>query len=210
MTWCTWWDTTTGEIKSLPRGEGAPRPHGVAAAGRLFARPHRQHIALADRRVIPTRPRSEPAASRPLARLMRRSPSETSGHGRAGKAACRGLTIPGTLSVAPAPDGRLECTACAHRGVAVDATARTGRLRAVRFRARRGAPRCAIHRLDVGGVRAWTGRWNATPSSNLRPGSPSASRSGMLGCDLRCPWCSNAQLSQALRGTRRSGRRRRR
>lgn len=99
------------------------------------------------------------------------------------------LTIPGTLA-RPAPDGRVECTACAHRCRLVDGgTGRCG----VRFR--RGA---ALH-VPFGYVAAW----RVMPVErntifHLRPGSLGLTF-GMLGCDLRCPWCSNAQLSQALR-----------
>jgi len=99
------------------------------------------------------------------------------------------LTIPGTLAW-PAPDGRLECTACAHRCRLIDgATGRCG----VRFR------RGAALRVPFGYVAAW----RVMPVErntifHLRPGSLGLTF-GMLGCDLRCPWCSNAQLSQALR-----------
>ena len=41
-------DTQTGRVTTIPVGEGAARPHRLAAAGPLLARPHRQH-AVADR-----------------------------------------------------------------------------------------------------------------------------------------------------------------
>jgi len=99
------------------------------------------------------------------------------------------LTVPGIL-VRDAPDGRLECTACAHRCRLPDGG--TG-LCGVRFR------RGSELRVPFGYVAAW----RVMPVErntiyHLRPGRL-ALTFGMLGCDLRCPWCSNAALSQALR-----------
>ena len=39
----TTFDTTTGAVNKIPVGHGAARPCGLAAAGTLFAGPHRQH-----------------------------------------------------------------------------------------------------------------------------------------------------------------------
>ncbi len=99
------------------------------------------------------------------------------------------FTVPGTLA-RPSADGRLECTACAHRCRLIDGT--TG-LCGVRFR------RGAALQVPFGYVAAW----RVMPVErntifHLRPGALGLTF-GMLGCDLRCPWCSNAQLSQALR-----------
>ena len=40
-------DTTTGAVTKIPVGQGAARADRVAAAGPLFARPHRQHAIAA-------------------------------------------------------------------------------------------------------------------------------------------------------------------
>lgn len=99
------------------------------------------------------------------------------------------LTVPGRL-VRDAGDGRLECTACAHRCRLTDgATGLCG------VRDRRGPEL----RVPFGYVAAW----RVMPVErntiyHLRPGRL-ALTFGMLGCDLHCPWCSNAGLSQALR-----------
>ncbi|MGH7349350.1 MAG: radical SAM protein [Candidatus Rokuibacteriota bacterium] len=99
------------------------------------------------------------------------------------------LTVPGRL-VTAAADGRLECTACAYRCRLLDgATGLCG------VRQRRGS----VLRVPFGYVAAW----RIMPVErntiyHLRPGRLSLTF-GMLGCDLRCPWCSNAALSQALR-----------
>lgn len=99
------------------------------------------------------------------------------------------LTVRGELA-RTAPDDRLECTACAHRcRLGEGARGRCG----VRFR------RGAALRVPFGYVAAW----RVMPVErntiyHLRPGRLGLTF-GMFGCDLRCPWCSNAQLSQALR-----------
>ena len=99
------------------------------------------------------------------------------------------LTMPGRL-VRDAGDGRLECTACAHRCHLPD-----GGTGLCGVRERRGSDL----RVPFGYVAAW----RVMPVErntiyHLRPGRL-ALTFGMLGCDLRCPWCSNAALSQALR-----------
>ncbi|HKZ04724.1 MAG TPA: radical SAM protein [Methylomirabilota bacterium] len=99
------------------------------------------------------------------------------------------LTVPGALA-RTAPDDRIECIACAHRCRLVDgATGRCG----ARFR------RGVTLRVPFG----YVGAWRVMPVErntiyHLRPGRLGLTF-GMFGCDLRCPWCSNAQLSQALR-----------
>jgi pyruvate formate lyase activating enzyme len=99
------------------------------------------------------------------------------------------LTVSGTL-VALAADGRLGCTACAHRCLLPD-----GAVGLCGVRQRRGSEL----RVPFGYVAAW----RIMPVErntiyHLRPGRLGLTF-GMLGCDLRCPWCSNAALSQALR-----------
>jgi pyruvate formate lyase activating enzyme len=99
------------------------------------------------------------------------------------------LTTTGAL-VEPARDGRLRCTACAHRCALPDAAVG---LCGVRYR------RGEELRVPWGYVAA---RRIMPVERNtiyhVRPGSLSLTF-GMLGCDLRCPWCSNWELSQALR-----------
>jgi pyruvate formate lyase activating enzyme len=99
------------------------------------------------------------------------------------------LTVRGHL-VREAEEGRLECVACAHRCRLPDGAAGL-----CGVRERRGPEL----RVPFGYVAAW----RVMPIErntiyHLRPGRP-ALTFGMLGCDLRCPWCSNASLSQALR-----------
>lgn len=99
------------------------------------------------------------------------------------------LTVPGHL-VRDAGGGRLECTACAHRCRLPD-----GGTGLCGVRDRRGSEL----RVPFGYVAAW----RVMPVErntiyHLRPGQLGLTF-GMLGCDLRCPWCSNAALSQALR-----------
>jgi pyruvate formate lyase activating enzyme len=99
------------------------------------------------------------------------------------------LTAPGAL-VAQAPDGRLACTACAHRCALPDGA--TGL--------------CGVRTRHGGELRVPSGYVAArrvmpverNTIYHLRPGSLGLTF-GMLGCDLRCPWCSNARLSQVLR-----------
>ncbi len=97
--------------------------------------------------------------------------------------------MPGRL-VRDGGDGRLECTACAHRCRLQD-----GAVGLCGVRQRCGP----ALRVPFGYVAAW----RVMPVErntiyHLRSGRP-ALTFGMLGCDLRCPWCSNADLSQALR-----------
>jgi pyruvate formate lyase activating enzyme len=90
----------------------------------------------------------------------------------------------------PTVDGRIECTACAHRCALRDGASG---LCGVRYR------RDGELRVPWGYVAA---RRIMPVERNtiyhVRPGSLGLTF-GMLGCDLRCPWCSNWQLSQAVR-----------
>ena len=108
------------------------------------------------------------------------------------------MTLQGRLSVltgrgvlaAPLPDGRLSCTACAHRCALPDgATGLCG------VRKRRGAE-LRVPWGYVAARRVMPVERNTM--YHVRPGSLGLTF-GMLGCDLRCPWCSNSALSQALR-----------
>jgi pyruvate formate lyase activating enzyme len=87
-------------------------------------------------------------------------------------------------------DGRLQCTACAHRCVLTDQAAGLCR---VRYRSGKTirAPWGYVAVRRIMPVERNT-------IYHVRPGSLGLTF-GMLGCDLRCPWCSNWQLSQALR-----------
>lgn len=99
------------------------------------------------------------------------------------------LTAPGGLGEATG-DGRVRCTACAHRCALPDGAAGLCGVRVHRegqlhvpwgyVAARRVMP---VERNTI---------------YHVRPGSLGLTF-GMLGCDLRCPWCSNWELSQALR-----------
>lgn len=86
--------------------------------------------------------------------------------------------------------GALRCTACAHRCVLSDGRA--------------GA--CAV-RSNVGGAlqvpHGYVARKYVRPVEtntiyHVRPGAKSLTF-GMYGCDLRCPYCHNWKVSQALR-----------
>ncbi|MDB4944445.1 MAG: hypothetical protein JWP97_3979 [Labilithrix sp.] len=98
------------------------------------------------------------------------------------------LARPGELS--EIRDGHLRCTACAHRCVLAD-----GRVGACGVRDARGgqvfAPFGYIARRYVRSVETNT-------VYHVEPGSKSLTF-GMYGCDLRCPYCHNWRLSQALR-----------
>ncbi len=98
-------------------------------------------------------------------------------------------TAPGTLAH-HRTDGRLQCVACAHRCALADGQ----------------AGRCGVRRRD--------GDWLLVPFGyvaarrirpietntvyHVRPGM-AALTFGMYGCDLACPYCHNARISQALR-----------
>jgi pyruvate formate lyase activating enzyme len=99
------------------------------------------------------------------------------------------LTAVGAL-VESARDGRLRCTACAHRCALPDgATGLCG------VRTRRG-DEIRVPWGYVAARRIMPVERNTI--YHVRPGSLSLTF-GMLGCDLRCPWCSNWQISQAFR-----------
>lgn len=100
------------------------------------------------------------------------------------------LAAPGALEARDPETGILRCTACAHRCVMGD-----GRTGACGVRdARDGhiyAPFGYIARRYVRPVETNT-------VYHVEPGSKSLTF-GMYGCDLRCPYCHNWRLSQALR-----------
>lgn len=87
-------------------------------------------------------------------------------------------------------EGLLRCTACAHRCVVAD-----GRAGSCGVRERRGehlyVPFGYIARRYVRPVETNT-------VYHVEPGSK-ALTFGMYGCDLRCPYCHNWRISQALR-----------
>src|SRR5687768_13077591 len=98
-------------------------------------------------------------------------------------------TAPGTLGRLR-PDGRLECVACAHRCALGDG--QTGR--------------CGVRRRDGGELLVPFGYVAArrirpietNTVYHVLPGA-SALTFAMYGCDLACPYCHNARISQALR-----------
>ena len=99
------------------------------------------------------------------------------------------LTAPGVL-VATADDGRLVCRACAH-----GCRLRDGEVGLCRVRFRDG-PALRVPFGYVAARRIMPVERNTI--YHLRPGSLELTF-GMFGCDLHCPWCSNASISQAVR-----------
>ena len=103
-------------------------------------------------------------------------------------AALSRLAVPGELH--ERRDGHLRCTACAHRCVLTD-----GRVGA-----------CGVREGRDGGVvvpfgyiaRRYVRAVETNTIYHVEPGSKSLTF-GMYGCDLRCPYCHNWRLSQALR-----------
>jgi pyruvate formate lyase activating enzyme len=98
---------------------------------------------------------------------------------------------PGTaVLVEHRPDGRLECTACAHRCALRDG--QTGR--------------CGVRHRDGATLRVPFGyvaerRLRPIETNtvyHVRPGTL-ALTFGMYGCDVACPYCQNARISQVLR-----------
>jgi pyruvate formate lyase activating enzyme len=103
--------------------------------------------------------------------------------------ALRTLTAPAVL-VAGRPDGRVECSACAHRCALHDGAAG---LCGVRWRGG------SILHAPAGYVAARRIRAVETNTVyHVRPGA-NALIFGMFGCDLRCPYCHNWRVSQAAR-----------
>ena len=99
------------------------------------------------------------------------------------------MTVPATL-VATRADGRIACAACAHR-----CALRDGDVGACGVRSRRGVE----IRAPFGYVAAKHVRAVETNTVyHVRPGAQ-ALILGMYGCDLRCPYCQNWRISQALR-----------
>jgi pyruvate formate lyase activating enzyme len=99
------------------------------------------------------------------------------------------LTAPAVL-VAGRSDGRLECSACAHRCALHDGMAG---LCGVRWRGG------SILHVPDGYVAARRIRAVETNTVyHVRPGA-NALIFGMFGCDLRCPYCHNWRVSQAAR-----------
>src|SRR5689334_5610741 len=97
-------------------------------------------------------------------------------------------TAPGELFVATGD--RLECTACAHRCILKEGARGICRVRFNREGALR-VPWGYVARKYVRAVETNT-------VFHVRPGARSLTF-GMYGCDLRCPYCHNWRVSQALR-----------
>lgn len=96
---------------------------------------------------------------------------------------------PGAL-YAPAEDGAVRCDACAHR-----CFIRDGGVGACGVRFNRGG----VLRVPFGYVaRRYVRAVETNTVFHVLPGS-AALTFGMFGCDLRCPYCHNHRLSQALR-----------
>ena len=118
-------------------------------------------------------------------------PPPPSGSGPAALAArLASRTRPGVLVARVPESGRLQCTACAHRCVLAEGVAGAC---GVRFQ-RDGELRVPFGYVAARHVRPI----EANTIFHLRPGAR-ALTFGMLGCDLRCPYCQNWRTSQALR-----------
>jgi pyruvate formate lyase activating enzyme len=90
----------------------------------------------------------------------------------------------------PTAHGALRCTACAHRCVMED-----GRTGACGVRTHRNG---TMH-VPYGYVaRKYVRAVESNTIYHVRPGAK-ALTFGMFGCDLRCPYCHNWRVSQALR-----------
>lgn len=99
------------------------------------------------------------------------------------------LTIPGKLHEV-SPSGHVRCFACAHHCAIQEGRAGACGVRFVRDQQLR-VPFGYVARAYVRSVEINT-------IFHVRPGAKSLTF-GMYGCDLRCPYCHNAHLSQALR-----------
>lgn len=98
-------------------------------------------------------------------------------------------TRPGVL-FEPTAHGALRCTACAHRCVMED-----GRTGACGVRTHRSG----TLQVPFGYVaRKYVRAVETNTIYHVRPGAR-ALTFGMFGCDLRCPYCHNWRVSQALR-----------
>jgi pyruvate formate lyase activating enzyme len=101
----------------------------------------------------------------------------------------RELTMAGTL-YERGRDGYVHCTACAHRCVIAD-----GGTGACGIRENRGG----ILQVPAGYVaRRYVRSVETNTIFHVLPGAK-ALTFGMYGCDLRCPYCHNWNVSQALR-----------
>jgi pyruvate formate lyase activating enzyme len=92
--------------------------------------------------------------------------------------------------VEPGPGSSLRCVACAHRCVVAE-----GRAGACGVRFNRGGEL----RVPYGYVaRRYVRSVETNTIYHVRPGARSLAF-GMFGCDLRCPYCHNWHISQAIR-----------
>lgn len=99
------------------------------------------------------------------------------------------LSAPGELYT-PEASGRVRCVACAHRCVIGD-----GSVGACGVRQNRGGTLRVPHGYVA---RRYVRAVETNTIFHLLPGAR-ALTFGMYGCDLRCPYCHNHRLSQALR-----------
>ncbi|WP_437647609.1 radical SAM protein [Sorangium sp. So ce362] len=99
-------------------------------------------------------------------------------------------TVPGVLYERGPEEGYLRCTACAHRCVLSP-----GRAGACGIRFEKDGEL----RVPFGYVaRHYVRSVETNTIFHVRPGARSLTF-GMFGCDLRCPYCQNWKVSQALR-----------
>ncbi|HLM74132.1 MAG TPA: radical SAM protein, partial [Polyangiaceae bacterium] len=99
-------------------------------------------------------------------------------------------TVRGELVERGPEEGYLRCTACAHRCLVA-----AGRVGACGVRFEQGGEL----RVPFGYIaRRYVRSVETNTIFHVRPGAKSLTF-GMFGCDLRCPYCQNWKVSQALR-----------
>ncbi|WP_437635709.1 radical SAM protein [Sorangium sp. So ce854] len=152
-----------------PPGEAASSPGSGCAAGERASSPSISALAPESASACAV---EGAAAGEPLtAKLARR-------------------TAPGALYERGPEEGYLRCTACAHRCVL--APGRAGAC-GIRFE------QDGELRVPFGYVaRHYVRSVETNTIFHVRPGARSLTF-GMFGCDLRCPYCQNWKVSQALR-----------
>jgi pyruvate formate lyase activating enzyme len=106
----------------------------------------------------------------------------------------RQMTAPGELQI---PDkGKLRCVACGHRCLLGEGQAGVCRVRFVEGGSLR-VPFGYVAALNVDPI-------EKKPFFHVTPGA-SAFSFGMLGCDYKCPYCQNWEISQVHRDTESDG-----
>ncbi|WP_437938339.1 radical SAM protein [Sorangium sp. So ce341] len=171
-------------------GESAPE----AAMGDALDPGCRPHVRVEDlvRGAAPAGERA-PADAGAGCAGGERAPAEPGAGGAPGEPLTAKLarrTVPGELYERGPEEGYLRCTACAHRCVLSP-----GRAGACGIRFEQDGEL----RVPFGYVaRHYVRSVETNTIFHVRPGARSLTF-GMFGCDLRCPYCQNWKVSQALR-----------